>query len=545
MAAKIWHNAYPPGTAHQIDIDGLETLDQQINRSGELFKINPALSCLGETLTYGQLDELSQHLASYLQQQGVLKGDRIALILPTCNAFIIGLCAALRSGLVVVAVNPLYTPREMQHQLQDSGATCAIVSEMLLEPMRGILPGTSLKVVLSAPVVGVAAAVQSQATAPPGEAVTPLASAIAQGGNRPPSPVQIEPTTPAFLQYTGGTTGVSKGALLTHRCFAASLAQMRSWAAGPMQIEGASLITPLPLYHIYPLATAVFTLTMGAHNRLVPNPRDPKTVIAEMSRQPFEMMIGVNTLFNGLVNTPGLSEVDFSKTLLVTGAGASVQAAVAQRWTAAGGPPITEAYGLSETSPSATFNPPGRNGTIGIPVPSTDVRIVDVEGRDVPLGEPGELLLKGPQLFEGYWNRPEETVRAFTEDGWFKTGDVVVMDDHGFMTMVDRKKDMILVSGFNVYPNEIEGVVAMMEDVLECACVGVPDERSGEVPHLFVVPRDAQLTAQSIEAHCRANLAAYKVPRHITLIDALPKSTVGKILRRNLRPESAGAKEAL
>ncbi|CDG84690.1 AMP-binding protein [Janthinobacterium agaricidamnosum] len=535
MESKRWLEAYPTGIPHHIDIAALATLDRQIERSFRLFTERPAASCLGETVTYGQLDKLSQQLAAYLQQQGISQGDRIALILPTCNAFLVGLCAALRSGLVVVAINPLYTPRELQHQLQDSGATCAIVADMLVEPLRGIVPRTPLKVVLSAPLVGIAKA--SESLMPSGDAIVPLASAIFQVGSRAPASVAISPASHAFLQYTGGTTGVSKGAVLTHRCFAASLAQMRSWAGAALEAYGASIITPLPLYHIYPLATTVFALTMGACSRLVPNPREPGTVIAEMGRQPFEMMIGVNTLFSGLLNMPGLAEVDFSKTQLVTAAGASVQAAVAQRWTAAGGIPITEVYGLSETAPSTTFNPWGCNGTIGMPVPSTDVRIVDAEEQDVPIGQPGELILKGPQLFEGYWNCVEETVRAFTADGWFRTGDIVVMDKQGSMTMVDRKKDMILVSGFNVYPTEIEGVVSMMEEVLECCCIGTPDARSGEVPHLFVIPRNPGVTTQSIEAYCRANLAAYKVPRHITLLDSLPKSAIGKVLRRKLRSE--------
>jgi long-chain acyl-CoA synthetase len=351
----------------------------------------------------------------------------------------------------------------------------------------------------------------------------------------------VRPGDLAFLQYTGGTTGVSKGACLTHRNVLVSVLQMQSWLRLNFDLEKLELVTPLPLYHIYPLGIALMALVSGGHNRLVVNPRDIKSLCAELKRAPFDLLIGVNTLFNGMVNTPELASLDLSCCRMAIGAGASIQEAVARKWEQAGGPPITEAYGLTETSPSATFNAPGRNGVIGVPVPSTDVLIVDDVGAPVPLGTPGELLIKGPQVFAGYWKREEETRKVFTSDGWFRTGDIVAMDEQGVMRIVDRKKDMILVSGFNVYPNEIEAVVAMHPDVLECACIGVPDERSGEVPHLFVVPRSEALEAAQVEAHCRKLLAAYKVPRHVTFIDALPKSTVGKILRKELRATAATA----
>jgi long-chain acyl-CoA synthetase len=315
----------------------------------------------------------------------------------------------------------------------------------------------------------------------------------------------------------------------------AGVLQSLSWVSLAVDVSDFSLVAPLPLYHIYPLQMLLITVRVGGSMRLVANPRDPALVIAEMKRAPFRVFIGVNTLFNALVNAPALQTVEFEQTQLVIGAGASVQQAVSQRWEASGGPAITEAYGLTETSPAATFNPIGHSGDIGVPVPSTDVRVVDDDGRLVPDGTPGELLIKGPQLFSGYWHREDETRRAMTEDGFFRTGDVVVADAIGNMRIVDRKKDMILVSGFNVYPNEIEGVVALLEGVLECACIGEPDEKSGEVPHLFVVAKHSGLRKQDVELHCRANLAAYKVPRHVSFIDALPKSTVGKILRRELR----------
>jgi long-chain acyl-CoA synthetase len=452
--------------------------------------------------------------AAYLQHAGIKRGDRIALMMPNCLSFLVGMIGTLRAAAIVVTVNPLYTQRELVEQLSDSGARCIMVADPLVPMVRDVLQRTAVEIVITAPVAGVVA--------------IPAAP-------QPFTPSHASRRDIAFLQYTGGTTGTSKGAMLTHGSVAASLAQLRSWSGFSLDGQGASVITPLPLYHVYPLAIALMAIATGAENRLIANPRDSAIVIAELAREPFELLIGVNTLFNALVQNPGLQEVDFSRTRLVTGAGASVQDAVARRWEAAGGPPITEGYGLTETSPSATFNIPGRNGCIGMPVPSTDVNIVDDSGAPVVAGTPGELLIRGPQLFVGYWNREEETRQAFTGDGWFKTGDVVVMDEAGCLTIVDRKKDMILVSGFNVYPNEIEGVVAGMPAVLECACVGNRDPRTGEAPHLFVVSRDESLTVDAIEAYCRANLTAYKVPQRITIVGSLPKSAVGKILRRELR----------
>lgn len=545
MEARRWHGAYPPGMPIEIEINEAATLGSMISRVVESFAPRPAITCLEDSLSYAELGMLSEALATFLQRSGLKKGDRVALMLPSCSAFIVGLAAALRAGMVVVPVNPLYTPRELKHQLQDSGAASIIVADHLQESLQLVLAETSIVQVLTAPVVGMKSVVhkimatdtgdfQQAETARKGNPQK-LADAILWGSSRRLEEVTQTAQDIAVLQYTGGTTGVSKGAVLTHKAVCASLAQVSTWAGSALTGGEASMVTPLPLYHIFPLATALLALSLGGENRLVPNPRDTAALVAEMMRRPFQTFIGVNTLFNSLVNEPKLNSVDFSATRLVIGAGASIHEAVATRWCAAGAPPITEAYGLTETSPSATFNPPGRNGAIGIPAPSTDVRLVDESGRDVPLGAAGELLIKGPQLFSGYWNREEETERAFFEDRWFRTGDIVIMDEQGFMRMVDRKKDMILVSGFNVYPNEIEAVATMMPNVMEAACVGVPDERSGEVPHLFIVPRNTRLTREHVEMHCRAHLAAYKVPRHITLVEALPKSTVGKILRRELR----------
>lgn len=547
MEARRWHSSYPPGIPLEIDVDATATLGSMIAGAVASFATRPAVTCLEESLSYAELGILSEALATFLQQSGLKKGDRVALMLPSCPAFLIGLAAVFQAGMVAVPVNPLYTPRELRHQLQDSGATCIIVADQLQPSLQHVLEETNIVQVLTAPVVGMKpivgqlvalakdAGAAQQAGTTGGRTCQPLAQAILQGNRGSLSPVAQTAQDIAILQYTGGTTGVSKGAVLTHKSVCASLAQILTWVGPPLAGSEASMVTPLPLYHIFPLATALLALSLGCENRLVPNPREAGSVLAELKRRPFQMLVGVNTLFNSLVNTPELISVDFGATRLVIGAGASIQDAIAKRWLAAGAPPVTEAYGLTETSPSATFNPPGRSGSIGIPVPSTDVRLVDESGHDVPLGVAGELLIKGPQLFSGYWNQEDETRRAFLDGSWFRTGDIVVMDELGFMTMVDRKKDMILVSGFNVYPNEIEAVVAMMPDVLEAACIGVPDDRSGEAPHLFIVPCNMALTTEQVEAHCRSHLAAYKVPRHITFVDALPKSTVGKILRRDLR----------
>ncbi|MDM0069554.1 AMP-binding protein [Variovorax sp. J31P207] len=536
MEPRRWHAAYPPGLATEIDLPPGETLAAMLDRSIASFAERVAVTAGDESLTYAELGRLSTRLAAHFAGAGLRQGDRVALMLPNGLAFPIAMTAILRSGLVGVPVNPLYTPRELAHQLADAGVRCIVLAEALREALEGVILEAGVEQILTAPAAGLLAAIAADdgAARDPAQRMT-LVAAIARAGALPTPVVRIAPADAAFLQYTGGTTGLSKGAVLTHRSVGAGVLQSLSWIRLAIDTRAWSMVAPLPLYHIYPLQMSLITFQLGGVMRLIANPRDPGAVIAEMKRAPFLVFIGVNTLFNALVNAPALSSVDFSGTGLVIGAGASIQQAVSQRWHAAGGPPITEAYGLTETSPSATFNPAGRNGSIGIPVPSTDARIVDDDGRPVPDGTPGELWLKGPQLFAGYWQREEDTRKALTEDGFFRTGDVVVADASGAMTIVDRKKDMILVSGFNVYPNEIEAVVAMHEGVVECACIGQPDARSGEAPHLFVVRRSEALTAGEVEAHCRANLAGYKVPRQISFLEALPKSTVGKILRRELR----------
>ena len=544
MEQRLWHAAYPAGLPRDLDIEESETLVTLLERAFARYAPRTAISCAGESLTFAEVERASALLARSLQTAGLQRGDRVALLLHNNLLYPVALAAILRAGMVGVTMNPLYTARELQYQLSDSGAAALLAGEPFMGLVTEVLDQTQVRHVLTVPMQGVRQAL-----------IATDAPSAAQGGGRdarivslrdaisglPPSgftAAQVQPSDLSFLQYTGGTTGVSKGACLTHRSELASVLQMQSWLRLAVDLENLELITPLPLYHIFPLGIALGALASGAHNRLVVNPRDIKALCDELQRAPFDMLIGVNTLFNAMVAWPDLSKVDFSRCRLAVGAGASIQAAVAKKWVEAGGPPITEAYGLTETSPSVSFNAPGRNGTIGAPVPSTDVLIVDDAGQPVPLGAPGELLIKGPQVFAGYWNREEETRKAFTADGWFKTGDVVTMDAQGLMYIVDRKKDMILVSGFNVYPNEIEGVVAMHPDVLECACIGVPDERSAEAPHVFVVRRSPGLVAEQLEAHCRKLLAPYKVPRHITFVEALPKSAVGKILRKELRPQS-------
>ncbi|MBI5278335.1 MAG: AMP-binding protein [Burkholderiales bacterium] len=545
MEQRIWHASYPAGMARELAMGEGDTLLTALEGTFARHAGRTAVTCNGESLTFAEVDVASARLVAYLQAAGLRQGDRVALLLPNHLLYPVALAAIIRAGFVGVTVNPLYTAREAEYQLADAGAAALLVADPFTALVAEVLERTEVRNVVTVPMQSVKQALLAPAEANPARLPSPetrpvpLHEAMARKATftRP----HVRPGDLAFLQYTGGTTGVSKGACLTHRSVLASLLQMQSWLGLLLDLGELELVTPLPLYHIFPLGIALMALTTGGHNRLVANPRDVQGLCAELRREPFDMLIGVNTMFNGMVNMPDLAQLDFSRCRLVIGAGASIQEAVARKWEQAGGPPITEAYGLTETSPSATFNAPGCNGAIGIPVPSTDVLIVDDAGDPVPLGTPGELLIKGPQVFAGYWKRDDETRKVFTADGWFRTGDVVTMDAQGLMRIVDRKKDMILVSGFNVYPNEIEGVAALHPGVLECACIGVPDERSGEVPHLFVVRRSEAVDEQDIMAHCRKNLTGYKVPRHVTFLEALPKSTVGKILRKELRVPVAAA----
>lgn len=549
MSARPWLASYPAGMPHEVRLEQGLTLPALLERSFARWPERIAFRCGEAARSYRAVDRLSADFAGYLQGAGLRAGDRVALMLPNGLAYAVALAGALRAGAVVVSVNPLYTARELTHQLRDSGARVLVSSTAALPTLAQIRPELPL-----------AQAILVGDWLPPEEdAFAAAPPPPTESSSRPPSPADtlpfeaaraagrargfirpvIEPADTAFLQYTGGTAGVAKGAALSHANMLANIGQMLAWLDSVFRPGDCACVTPLPLYHIYPLNIALLLLlSRGGTNRLVANPRDMPSLLAELARAPFDLLIGVNTLFNGLLASGGLRRADFEATGTVIGAGAAIQQAVAERWKAATGVPIREGYGLTECCPCVAFNVLGGadwTGSIGLPMPSTEVKLIDAEGRTLPVGASGELCVRGPQVFGGYWQRPEDTAKAFTDDGWLRTGDVVRMDAQGFLHIVDRLKDMILVSGFNVYPNEIEAVVAMLPDVLEAACIGVPDARSGEVPQLFVVARDPALSAERIDAHCRDHLAAYKRPRHIRFVDALPKSAVGKILRKELR----------
>lgn len=535
MDKRPWLSSYPKGLKAEIDVHSLRTLTSSIENSLGDNRNRIAISSSGEQMTFEDLDGFSRAFAAYAQSSGLRRGDRLAILMPNGLPYPVAVVAALRAGLIVVTINPLYTPREIDHQLADAGVKCVMCLDEHVATLLALKSATIEQIVVARGSLFEEASVTArrERVGNGDVSVIDLRDAISAGRGKTFESIPARLSDVALLQYTGGTTGTSKGAMLTHGSVAASLEQTRSWLRLVIERKDMVLVTPLPIYHVFPLAMTLLCLMEGAENRLIPNPRDTPAVIRELQRAPFDFLIGVNTLFSSLVANPGLREVDFSRTRLVMGAGASVQGPVAARWKAAGGPDITEGYGLTEASPGVTFNPPGKNGTIGLPAPSTEVTIVGPNDVPVSAGTAGELLIKGPQIFAGYWQRPEETARAFTRDGWLRTGDIVSMDAQGFLHLADRKKDMISVSGFNVYPNEIEAVVKGLPEVEECACVGVPDERSGEAPHLFVVTDS--LTVDAIRIHCRENLAAYKVPKHISLVASLPKSAVGKILRRELR----------
>jgi long-chain acyl-CoA synthetase len=547
MPPRPWHRSYPADMPHDAAIEPGLTLPLLLDRSFARYAERTAYTCFEAHLSYRLLDAHSRAFAAFLQSRGLRGGDRVALMLPNCLAYPIALAGVLRAGMVVVSINPQYTARELAHQVRDSGASAIVTIEPVLALLAQIGADSPIRHVVCASAADLSlgsGAWQPTPGAAPLQGATPLpdatwlADALAQGRDAAFQPASRAPGDIAFLQYTGGTTGAAKGAALSHASTMACVQIQLTWMQRAFSDEGTSCVTPLPLYHVYPLNVALMLISRGGTNRLVQNPRELPQLLAELKRGPFGMFLGVNTLLNGLLASGQLDAADFAGTHIVIAAGASTQQAVAARWKAATGVPITEAYGLTECSPSVAMNViggPDWTGTIGVPVPSTDVQLIDADGRPVPLGERGELCVKAPQVFPGYWQRPEETAKVFTADGWFRTGDIATMDERGLIRIVDRLKDMILVSGFNVYPNEIEGVVALMPQVLECACIGVADERSGEAPHLFIVKRDAALTREQVEAHCRENLTAYKRPRHISFVEALPKSPVGKILRKELR----------
>ncbi|HUS24417.1 MAG TPA: AMP-binding protein [Candidatus Binatia bacterium] len=547
---KHWLRSYPAGVPHEIDPAQYRSLTQLLEESFRKNAARPFSVCMERWMSYGQLDELSSALGAWLQSQGLEPGARVALMLPNIPQFAVTMAAILRAGYTCVNVNPLYTARELEHQLRDSGARAIVAFENVCATLQEVVARTPLKRVITTqyadlfplPRAWIANFVVKRVKrlVPPWHipGAVPLRTALARGKAQPYARAPLAHGDVAFLQYTGGTTGLSKGATLTHGNVLANLLQMRSWM--PQLAEGSELIvTALPLYHIFALTVnCLLFFSLGGKNVLIANPRDLPGFVREWSRHAVTAFTGVNTLFNGLLNTPGFGQLDFSKLKLTIGGGAAVQQAVAERWRQVTGKALSEGYGLSETSPSVTTTPlhkPDWTGAIGVPLPSTWVSIRDDANRELPAGEAGELCVKGPQVMQGYWQKAEENARAFTPDGYLRTGDVALMDERGWFRIVDRKKDMVLVSGFNVYPNEIEAVLALHPGVLESACVGVPDAKSGEAVKVFVVKKDPALTEAQLVEHCRRNLTGYKVPRHVAFLPELPKSNVGKILRKELR----------
>jgi long-chain acyl-CoA synthetase len=557
---RIWLKQYPPGVPADIDPTQYASLVELLEESFAKFADRKAFICMDRSITYRDLDEMSLALAAYLQSKGLAKGARVALMMPNVLQYPIAIAAVLRAGFAVVNVNPLYTPRELEHQLTDSGAEAIIVLENFAHTVQQVLPRSQVKHVIVASMgdlLGfkgvivnlVVRRVKKMVPAYSIPAAVAFNDALGAGRRLLFSKVKIGPDDVAFLQYTGGTTGVSKGATLLHRNVVANVLQNDAWLqpalAAPPHADQLLVVCALPLYHIFAL-TACYLLAVraGGANLLIPNPRDIAGFIKELMKYQINSFPAVNTLYNGLLHHPEFSKVDFSKLKISNGGGMAVQRPVAEQWKNVTGCPIAEGYGLSETAPTLTCNPATStafNGSIGVPVPSTYISIRDDDGNEVPIGQAGEICAKGPQVMAGYWNRPDETAKVMTADGYFRTGDIGVMDTDGFIKIVDRKKDMILVSGFNVYPNEVEEVIASHPGVLECAVIGVPDEKSGEAVKAFVVKKDPNITAEDIIRFCHEQLTNYKVPKHIEFRTTLPKTNVGKILRRQLRDEKTAA----
>ncbi|MBP9706568.1 MAG: AMP-binding protein [Oligoflexales bacterium] len=550
---KPWHKHYEKGVVTEIDISRYSSIAELIEESLEKYKNRVAFHCMGTNMTYADLDEKSKNFASYLQNElGLKKGDIVALMMPNILQFPICFFGALRAGVTLANVNPLYTARELQHQLKDSGAKAIVILANFAHVLEKVLKQTPVEHVvvtelgdmLSFPksiivnlVVKHVKKMVPKFSLP--EAIS-FKDALRIGESEAPQKPDTKHHDVAFLQYTGGTTGVSKGAMLTHANLIANMLQAEAWLINKLDPEIQSIvITPLPLYHIFSMTANCLVFTKrGGLNVLITNPKDIPAFVKELANWKFSLITGVNTLFNALLNNEDFKKLDFSSLQIALGGGMAVQKAVADRWKQVTKVPLIEAYGLTEASPAVCINPMNItefNGYIGLPIPSTDLRIVGEDGKDVASGEPGELWVKGPQVMAGYYNRPDETAKTITSDGWLKTGDIATLGDDGFVKIVDRKKDMIIVSGFNVYPNEIEDVVAHHPGVLEVAAVGIPSEKSGEEVKIFVVPRTPTLSKDEVLSYCKENLTGYKVPRHIEFRNELPKTNVGKILRRALR----------
>lgn len=560
---RIWLKRYPPGVPADIDPNQYNSLSELLDESFKKFADRKAFICMDKAISYKELDEMSIALGAYLQGLGLKKGARVAIMLPNILQNPVASAAILRAGFTVVNVNPLYTPRELEHQLNDSGAEAIIIVENFATTLQQVIGKTKVKHVILAAmgdllgfkgviVNFVVRRVKKMVPAFSLPQAVPFNTALATGRTKTFTKPQLTREDVAFLQYTGGTTGVSKGATLLHRNILANVLQNDAWLQPAIKDmpkdESLMIVCALPLYHIFAL-TACFLLAVraGGCNLLIPNPRDIPGFVKELKKYQVSSFPAVNTLYNALMQHPEFKDVDFSKLRAANGGGMAVQKAVAEKWRQVTGGPIIEGYGLSETSPTLTCNPADSSeytGSIGIPVPSTLISIRDDDGKEVPLGEPGEICAKGPQVMVGYWNRPEETAQVMTADGFFRTGDIGVMNADGFIKIVDRKKDMILVSGFNVYPNEVEDVIASHPGVLECAVIGVADAKSSEAVKAFVVKKDPNVTAEDIIKFAGTQLTNYKVPKHIEFRTELPKTNVGKILRRALRDEKKDAQQA-
>ena len=551
---KIWLQSYEQGVPAEIDLSEFQSLGELFEKSVAAYSERTAFVCMGAEITYGQLDTLSRDFAAYLQTVLKLpKGERIAIMMPNVLQYPVCMIGALRGGYTIVNCNPLYTGRELEYQLRDSGSQTIVILENFARTLAQVIARTQVKNVVIArlgDMLGfpkgsivnfVVKYIKKMVPAWRIPKTVGFNSAIAQGAAAQFTPVKVALEDIAFLQYTGGTTGLSKGAMLTHRNIIANATQAHVWVSSVVTMENEMVVTALPLYHIFALTANCFLfIKIGANNLLITNPRDIPHFVAELGKYPFTVLTGVNTLFNALLNNPDFSALDFSRVKVTLGGGTAVQKGVAERWKKVTGKPLIEAYGLTETSPAATINPiniPEYNGSIGLPISSTEAVIRNDSGADVPLGERGELCIRGPQVMKGYYNQPEETANVFMPDGFLRTGDIAVMDNKGYLRIVDRKKDMILVSGFNVYPNEVEDVLAMHPGVLEVAAIGVPDEKTGEAVKIFVVRKDPSLTPAQLIMHCREYLTGYKVPSQVEFRKDLPKTNVGKILRRELRDE--------
>ena len=552
---KLWLNSYEQGVNAEIDITQYSSISDVFRQSVEKFAHQPAFQNMGKTLTYAEVGKLAENFASYLQN--VLKlprGERVAIMLPNLLQYPIALFGILQAGLVAVNTNPLYTPRELEHQLKDSGATTIIVLENFANTLELVLPRTQIKHVIVASVGEmfgffkgslinfVLRKVKKMVPEYRISDTIPFQTALKEGAAHTFRPVSLTREDTALLQYTGGTTGVAKGAILSHGNICANMQQAAEWIVNLLRPGKETVIAALPLYHIFALTVNLMIFTQaGSKIILITNPRDMKSFIGDMKKERVSVFVGVNTLFNGMVNQPDFATVDFSSLKLTLGGGMATQKAVAEKWKSITGTPIVEAYGLTEASPGVCANPlniPAYTGGIGLPIPSTEIELRDADGNEVAQGEPGEMWIRGPQVMKGYWNRPEETAKVLDSRGFLATGDIAVMDEKGWFKLVDRKKDLIVVSGFNVYPNEVEDVAASHPKVLEAACIGVSSPKTGEALKLFIVKKDESLTSEELIAFCRTELTAYKVPKDIEFRDELPKSNVGKILRRELRKEA-------